>query len=113
MARDIPDPLFSGFGAIDFEAWQPVWEWTGCTGPSAEANQYCNASLAKVRKEQPSLNATQVQAAAAAEWEHAAKVFMLATLNAARETRPHASWGYYDYPSCGDAAGECEQSVKR
>jgi hypothetical protein len=83
-----------------------VWEWTGCTGPSAEAIPYCNASLAKVRKDQPSLNETQVNAAAAAEWEHAARVFMLATLNTARETRPHATWGFYDYPSCGDAAGE-------
>ena len=36
LCAAIPDPLFSGFGVIDFETWQPTWAWTGCTRRSAE-----------------------------------------------------------------------------
>ena len=106
VAHAIPDPGFSGLAAIDFETWQPVWEWTGCTGPNAASNPYCNASIAKIRAEQPQLNSSAVNAAAGKEWERAARVFMTATIEAAKETRPQGTWGYYDYPSCGDAAGE-------
>ena len=86
--------------------WQPVWEWNGCTGGSAESIPYCNASFARVRAKQPGLNASAVAAVAGQEWEAAAKAFIGQTLAVAKKTRPRATWGFYDYPSCGDTAGE-------
>ena len=35
--------------------------------------------------------------AAGKEWERAARAFMTATIEAAKETRPQGTWGYYDY----------------
>jgi hyaluronoglucosaminidase len=101
----IPDPNFAGLAVIDFETWQPTWSWSGCDGTPA-AVPVCAASLQRVKRANPTWNASAVAIEAERQWGEAAMSFMTRTIEAGRSARPNAKWSFYDYPSCGDAAGE-------
>ena len=95
----------AGLAMIDFETWQPTWSWSGCDGTPA-AVPVCAASLQRVKRANPTWNASAVAIEAERQWGEAAMSFMTRTIEAGRSARPNAKWSFYDYPSCGDAAGE-------
>ena len=67
-----------------------------------------NASVAWVLQRHPGLSAAEATAEAQREYEAAAKLWLLAPLEAALRAHPRALVGYYNYPKC--AAGmQCEQ----
>lgn len=90
IQRDIPDPNFSGWAVLDYEAWDPVWELT--------KPEYREASIEMVRTNSPDRTAADIQRLAKANYESAAKRFMLDTIKEAKRVRPKAKWGYYAFP---------------
>ena len=90
IQRDIPDPNFSGWAVLDYEAWDPVWELT--------KPEYREASIDIVRRNSPGRPDHDVERLAKANYESGAKRFMLDTLKEAKRQRPKAKWGYYAFP---------------
>ena len=92
----IPDVNYDGLAVIDFEAWRPLFEHNY---DSKEV--YQNASIELVMKQNSGwTNKTLIVATAKAQWESAARLFMESTLMIARQLRPYALWGYYEFPRC-------------
>ncbi|ETN71535.1 EGF-like domain protein [Necator americanus] len=59
-----------------------------------------------VRSRHPTLRWKQIEQIAEKEYNRAAKTFLMKTLKKAREVRPNALWGLYDFPFCNGKAGE-------
>jgi hypothetical protein len=96
IARQIPDPNWSGYAMIDYESWKPLWdlEWP-------DGDLYREESRRLVRSRYPGMSAAQVEAKAKEEYEAAAKDFWLATVHEAKRLRPHAKWGVYGFVGFG------------
>ncbi|XP_076356588.1 hyaluronidase-1-like [Tachypleus tridentatus] len=91
----IPSKDFDGLAVIDWESWRPVWEynWGGF-------QQYQTISRELVKEQHPNWSVEEVDEKAAAEWEEAAKVWMLDTLLMGKTERPLGKWCYYLFPDC-------------
>ena len=94
----IPDPDWSGLAFIDYESWQPVWDWNDNCCP-----QYQQVSIALVKAANPSWTAAQIQAQAQTELEEGALAFLKHTIAVAQEARPKTKWAIDGYPGCGDS----------
>lgn len=94
----IPDPDWDGLAFIDYESWQPIWDWNANCCP-----QYQQASIALVKAEHPTWSVAKVQAQAQEEMEAAGLAFLKQTITVARAARPKAKWGIDGYVSCGDS----------
>ena len=78
--------------------------------------RYQNASRELVRSRHPTWTAEQIEAAAKAEWETAARSYFEQTLLLCRKLRPKARFGFYNWPqgslkilggSCGGTPEGC------
>lgn len=90
IQREIPDPNFSGLAVLDYESWEPVWSLT--------KPEYKEISRRLVRQNSPGRAEADVERLAEANYESAAKKFLLETINEARRQRPKAKWGFYAWP---------------
>lgn len=90
IAREIPDPNFSGWAVLDYESWDPVWELT--------KKEYRERSIALVKQADPRRAGADAERLAKANYESGAKRFLLETIRAAKALRPRAKWGYYALP---------------
>lgn len=97
----IPDPNFTGYACIDWESWSPCWDMTNPV--------HKNLSELIVRNDFPDLPEDEVEAEARRQFEDAAKIFTLATLQLCKSLRPHAKWGLFNYPSQFTTA--CDESL--
>ena len=103
----VPDVNYDGLAVIDFEAWRPLFEHNFDTKAV-----YQKASIDLVKKQNPTwTNESFIIATAKAQWEEAAQLFMESTLMIARQLRPHALWGYYEFPRCFGSVVDLECSV--
>ena len=115
IETQMPDPAFAGLGVFDFESWTPVWEEntqpplppssTPANDPGWHSDRYRMLSRQLVMKANPSLNATQVEARAKAEFETAALNLFVSALTHAAAVRPKVLWGFYGFPQSGCAVG--------
>ena len=96
IIRFIPDKKFHGLAVIDWESWMPVWEHNAW----GFAKIYQKESEAKVERQHPEWSKEHILLQAKAEFEKAAKNYMLGTLELAQLLRPNAFWGYYRFPEC-------------
>lgn len=94
VKRFIPNANFSGLGVIDWERWSPVWE--------KSSKLYHELSVSLVRKEHPDWSLTRLEAEAKAQFETAAKRWMVENLRLVKSLRPLGRWGYYLFPGCPD-----------
>ena len=98
IASAIPDPEWAGVAFIDYESWQPVWDWNDNCCPAYQA-----ASIALVRQAHPSWSQPEVEAQARLELEAGALEFLMHTITVVRAERPHTKWSIDGYPGCGDS----------
>ena len=94
----IPDASWSGLAFIDYESWQPVWDWNANCCP-----EYQQASIALVRAANPTWSAAKIEAQAQAELEAGALAFLKHTIVVAQAARPKVKWAIDGYPGCGDS----------
>ena len=94
----IPDPNWDGLAFIDYESWQPVWDWNENCCP-----EYQQASVALVRAKHPDWSSAKIETQAKAELEASALVFLKHTIAVAQAERPKTKWAIDGYPTCGDA----------
>lgn len=107
----IPDEDYDGLAVIDFEAWRPLFE-----DNYDKLAVYQDASIELVKKQNPTwTNKSLIHASAKAQWESAAQMFMESVLILGRQLRPHAFWGYYEFPRCygGVLDLECSNSTRK
>lgn len=83
VARDVaaafPDPRHSGLIVVDWEVWQPWFEFWGDPEPAARWTSYMNLSYA---------HAGGDKALAVAQWNASSLLFMAETLRAVVQLRP-------------------------
>lgn len=111
----IPDRDFQGLAVVDWESWRPVWDrnWDS-------KHVYQEASEALVRARHGEWSPPQVESAARAEFEEAARTFMEETLKLGQNQRPKGLWGFYGFPDCyneyspksAQYTGECPEVEK-
>lgn len=87
----IPDPNWDGTGILDFETWHPNWEMAWNEPMKEMSRQWVRARFT-------GLSNAQVEARAHEEFEAAGMDFLLRTLQACKDLRPRATWGFYGYP---------------
>lgn len=112
----IADKDFQGLAVVDWESWRPVWDrnWDS-------KRVYQEASKALVKARHPEWRPEQVEAAASAEFEEAARKFMEETLKLGQNQRPNGLWGFYGFPNCYNYysrksaryTGECPEVEKK
>lgn len=112
----IPDRDFQGLAVVDWESWRPVWDrnWDS-------KHVYQQASKALVRARHTEWSPAQVESAARAEFEEAARKFMEETLKLGQNQRPNGLWGFYGFPNCynyyspksTNYTGECPDVEKK
>ena len=90
LDREIPDRNFAGVAIIDYEAWFPDFD------QSKEEFRQLSRQLARQRN--PGRSPAEIETIARAEFNEAARRFMLETLLLGKQLRPNAKWGYYAYP---------------
>ena len=94
----MPDPAWSGYAAVDFEDWTPVWEEN--TNPSGwHGKRYQDFSIELVQAAQPSLSLAEATAKAKEEFEAAALGWMVGVLERLKELRPQMKVGFYGIPN--------------
>ena len=95
VKRDVeaafPDPQHRGIIAVDWEVWQPWFEFWGDSAPAARWNAYMNLSYA---------HAGGNKALAVAQWNTSSMAFMAETLKTVVALRPRAKVGYYGVVGC-------------
>ncbi|XP_056661011.1 hyaluronidase-1 [Monodelphis domestica] len=91
----IPKPDFRGLAVIDWESWRPLWAYNWDS-----KNIYRQRSLELIRKKHPDWKSWRVESEAIAQFEGAAKAWMLDTLKRGETLRPDGLWGYYGFPDC-------------
>lgn len=95
----IPDASWEMNGALDFEAWTPVWAQNGGGSVNWHGRVYQEYSINLTRQQHPHItNATEIEAIAAAEFEAAGINFFVRTLELLAELRPKVKWGFYGLP---------------
>lgn len=112
----IPDRDFQGLAVVDWERWDPFWDrnWDS-------RRVYQEASKALVRARHTGWSPAQVESAARAEFEDAARKFMEGTLKLGQNQRPNGLWGFYGIPNCynyyspksANYTGECPEVEKK
>ena len=112
----IPDRDFQGLAVVDWESWRPAWDrnWDS-------KHVYQEASKALVRARHSEWSPAQVESAARAEFEEAARKFMEESLNLGQKQRPNGLWGFYGFPNCYNYyrpnsthyTGECPEVEKK
>ncbi|XP_065318706.1 hyaluronidase-like [Gordionus sp. m RMFG-2023] len=117
IEKYMPNKNFEGLAVIDFEQYLPWWSLMDFD-VSVSANihvfyyvQNClrrrggDASIAYFKSRNPSItNNSLIVEGTKSEYENAVKLFMIKTLKKAKDLRPRAKWGYYDYPTCARQA---------
>lgn len=111
----VPDRDFQGLAVVDWESWRPLWDrnWDS-------KHIYQQASEALVRARHSEWSPAQVESAARAEFEEAARKFMEETLKLGQNQRPNGLWGFYGFPNCYNSyssksakyTGECPEVEK-
>lgn len=98
IIRQIPDPMFNGVAAIDWEHFKPVfarntWQhyWI-----------YVNRSIELVRSQHPSWPLEKLTRTAEASFNAAAQHLFTVSIRHAIRLRPHGRWGFYNF-----AGGSC------
>lgn len=112
----VPDRDFRGLAVVDWESWRPLWDrnWDS-------KHVYQQASEALVRARHSEWSPAQVESAARAEFEEAARKFMEETLKLGQNQRPNGLWGFYGFPNCYNSysyksakyTGECPEVEKK
>ncbi|KJH51303.1 hyaluronoglucosaminidase [Dictyocaulus viviparus] len=98
----IPNVNFSGLAVIDIEEWRPLFEQH-----RGNVKVNCNIliTLKSEKHRKPDLNETEAEKLAEAEFNKAAKEFIVKTMELAKSMRPKARWGLYGFPYCNYDAG--------
>ncbi|KAF4525055.1 hypothetical protein B566_EDAN001969 [Ephemera danica] len=113
--QKFPDPNFSGVAVLDMESWRPLWRQMFASNPNQ--NIYRTESIAYERELHPCWSREKQEQEAEKRYELFAREFLERSINCAKQLRPHASWGYYIYPSCFNYSPEhnfdCPPSAKR
>lgn len=107
----IPDKDNSGLAIIDFESWRPVYRQNfGALQP------YKDLSIKLVKQRYPHWSKNDIESEAKRLFSEYGKLFILETLELAKELRPKARWGYYGLPFCFNARGkvieDCEKNIQ-
>lgn len=107
----IPDKDNSGLAIIDFESWRPVYRQNfGALQP------YKDLSIKLVKQQNPNWSKSVIEAEAKRLFSVYGKLFILETLELAKELRPKAKWGYYGLPFCfngrGNVIEDCEKNIQ-
>ncbi|KAE9419146.1 hypothetical protein Angca_008324 [Angiostrongylus cantonensis] len=97
----IPDENFTNHAIIDFEHWRPLFEELYDT-----KKVYQEASIERVKRNDPSLSDAEARQRAVIEFDNAAKTFLVETIKTARRMRPKAFWSFYGFPYCNYNAGQ-------
>lgn len=96
VKRDVeaafPDPAHSGLIVIDWEEWEPWFDFFPDPAPAHRWTYYMNRSYA---------HAGGDKALAIAQWNRSSLLFMAETLKAVVALRPQAKVGYYGMVNCG------------
>lgn len=106
LDRLIPNVNQTGYGAIDYEAWGPLWSmldnFPSNQGPAARDMDFKDDWRDYIRQYRPELiqgRAANLQDAIFAQtWNEAAQRYLTATINECKRLRPNLKWGYYMYP---------------
>ncbi|CAD5218249.1 unnamed protein product [Bursaphelenchus okinawaensis] len=96
----IPDPDFNGYGVIDYEAWRPLYEMNW-----SSRRIYQRYSRKLVQEITGITDPHELDHLARAEFDLAAKQFLVETIKLAKKLRPKAKWGFWEYPLCDYRAG--------
>ncbi|CAD5215023.1 unnamed protein product [Bursaphelenchus xylophilus] len=107
VVRHIPDENFDGLAIIDYERWRPLFDLNWTT-----RKIYQEYSIRLLMKKYPELPRTSLAYLSRYLFEYHAKNFLLATINSAREMRPKAKWGFWDYPLCDYRLGPNEKQCR-
>uniref|UniRef100_A0A0K0DB33 Hyaluronidase n=1 Tax=Angiostrongylus cantonensis TaxID=6313 RepID=A0A0K0DB33_ANGCA len=67
---------------------------------------YQEASIERVKRNDPSLSDAEARQRAVIEFDNAAKTFLVETIKTARRMRPKAFWSFYGFPYCNYNAGQ-------
>ncbi|XP_059806086.1 hyaluronidase PH-20-like [Hypanus sabinus] len=91
----IPSTTSKGLAVIDWENWRPLWSrnWK-------QMSIYQRQSIELVQQRDLSLTRENATKIAKAEFEEAAKTFLIKTLQLGKKLRPNQLWGYYLFPNC-------------
>ncbi|XP_055510935.1 hyaluronidase PH-20-like [Leucoraja erinacea] len=91
----IPSNTSRGLAVIDWESWRPVWSrnWH-------RMSVYQRQSVELVQQRDLSLTRPNATAIAKAEFEEAARTFLVKSLQLAKKLRPRQLWGFYLFPNC-------------
>ena len=94
LIRQIPDPDYDGIAVIDYEGWVPWWE---INTPEIKRNW---REFLESRSPNPlhGLTGPDEERVLRTTFVAVVKEFLIATIDACRETRPNAKWSMYDYP---------------
>ncbi|XP_062854822.1 hyaluronidase-3 [Trichomycterus rosablanca] len=86
---------FSGLAVLDWEKWQPLW-----VRNYGDRKTYGFLSRLLVRQRHPEMSEKEVTKLAMAEFEQAAKAYMVESLRLGVKNRPRGLWGFYGFPGC-------------
>jgi hypothetical protein len=106
VARAIPDINWNGYAVIDYETWSPYWTLHENTPSSlawdARDRDFIDDWKDYIREFRSDLleglSPTEQEGVFRDTWLAATREFYIRTLEAAREIRPQAKWGYYGLP---------------
>ena len=101
ITRYMPHPDYTGHAVVDFENWAPAFDANNFGARGVVAADYQKLSRDDVRRRHPRWSAAEIEALARNEFDTAARKFFKETLLLGKAMRPHASWGFYGFPSCG------------
>ena len=101
ITRYMPHPDYTGHAVVDFENWAPAFDANNFGARGVVAADYQKLSRDDVRRRHPRWSAAEIEALARSEFDTAARKFFEETLLLGKAMRPHASWGFYGFPSCG------------
>ncbi|XP_037032943.1 hyaluronidase Tab y 2.0101-like [Bradysia coprophila] len=106
----IPDKENSGLAIIDFELWRPVYRQN-----FGKLLPYKELSTTLVAEAMGNLT-DEAYSMARDFFTDSAKMFMLETIEFAKQLRPNAKWGYYGLPHCfngrRNVTEDCEQHIQ-
>lgn len=104
--RLIPDVNQTGYGVIDYEAWEPCWSllvnFPSNQGPTARDMDFKDDWRDYIRQYRPELlqgrPGNMHEGIFERSYNEAAQRFLTATINECKRLRPNLKWGYYLYP---------------
>ncbi|CAD5218152.1 unnamed protein product [Bursaphelenchus okinawaensis] len=95
----IPSVSFDGLAIIDYECWRPLYEYN-----YSNRNVYKKYSI-ELARQKYGINDSSAENVARYEFNSAAKKLFMETLRLAKQMRPFAKWGFWEYPICNYDAG--------